>query len=35
MASEDEIRQAFREQVVGGRILASPFTTSKSRQPGE
>ncbi|CAN7457888.1 DUF2332 domain-containing protein [Neorhizobium tomejilense] len=26
MASEEEIRQAFREQIVAGQILGSPFT---------
>ncbi|CDZ48560.1 Hypothetical protein NGAL_HAMBI1189_25220 [Neorhizobium galegae bv. officinalis] len=26
MASEEEIRQAFREQIAGGQILGSPFT---------
>ncbi|CAN7455080.1 DUF2332 domain-containing protein [Neorhizobium sp. LjRoot104] len=31
MASENEIRQAFREQVVAGELLGSPFTSRLGR----
>lgn len=31
MASEDEIRQAFREQIVGGQLLGSLFTARLGR----